>query len=47
MLTYISNSAHYKEVVSLDSQIPNFILTNPYEGITKELADRAISILGK
>lgn len=47
MLTYISNSAHYKEVVSLDSQVSNFILTNPYDGITKELADRTISILSK
>lgn len=35
------------EYVILDSQVPNFILTNPYDGITQELADRAISILNK
>lgn len=33
------------EYVILDSQLPHFILTNPYEGITEELANRAISIL--
>ena len=33
------------EYVILDSQLPYFILTNPYEGITKEHADRVISIL--
>ena len=33
------------EYVILDSQQPNFILTNPYDGITEDLADRAISIL--
>ena len=33
------------EYVILDSQHPNFILTNPYDGITEELADKAISIL--
>ena len=33
------------EYVILDSQSSHFVLTNPYEGITKELADRAISIL--
>lgn len=33
------------EYVVLDSQIPYFILTNPYEGLTEEQADRAISIL--
>ena len=33
------------EYVILDSQVPNFILTNPYDGITEELADKAISIL--
>ena len=31
----------------LDSQLPHFILTNPYEGITEELANRAISILNE
>lgn len=33
------------EYVILDSQVPHFILTNPYEGITEEQANRAISIL--
>ena len=33
------------EYVILDSQQPNFILTNPHEGITEEEADRAIAIL--
>ena len=33
------------EYVIQDSQLPHFILTNPYEGITEELANRAISIL--
>lgn len=33
------------EYVVLDSQLPHFILTNPYDGITDEIADRAISIL--
>lgn len=33
------------EYVILDSQSSHFVLTNPYEGITKEQADRAISIL--
>ena len=41
--------AHYviidDEYVILDSQVPHFILTNPYDGITEELADKAISIL--
>ena len=35
------------EYVILDSQQPYFILTNPYDGITEELADRAIAILNK
>ena len=35
------------EYVILDSQLPNFILTNPYDGITEELADKVISILNK
>ena len=35
------------EYVILDSQLSNFILTNAYDGITEELADRAISILNK
>ena len=33
------------EYVVLDTQIPYFIWTNPYEGLTEEQADRAISIL--
>ena len=33
------------EYVILDSQLPHFILTNPYEGITEEQANKAISIL--
>ena len=35
------------EYVILDSQLPNFILTNPYDGLTEDLAERAISILNK
>ena len=35
------------EYVILDSQLSHFILTNPYEGITEEQADRAISMLNK
>lgn len=35
------------EYVILDSQLPHFILTNPYDGITPELADRAIRILNR
>lgn len=31
----------------LDSQLPHFILTNPYEGITEEQANRAISMLNE
>lgn len=33
------------EYVILDSQLPHFILTNPYDGIITELADRAIKLL--
>ena len=33
------------EYVILDSQLPHFIMSNPYDGITEELADRAIAIL--
>ena len=35
------------EYVILDSQLPYFILTNPYEGITEEQANRAISMLNE
>ena len=35
------------EYVVLDSQIPYFIWTNPYEGLTEDHADRAISILNR
>lgn len=33
------------EYVILDSQLPHFILTNPYDGIIPELGDRAIKLL--
>ena len=33
------------EYVILDSQLPHFILTYPYDGIIPELADRAIKLL--
>ena len=33
------------EYVILDSRLPHFILTNPYEGITEEQANKAILIL--
>ena len=33
------------EYVIQDSQLPHFIQTSPYDGITPELADRAIKIL--
>lgn len=33
------------EYVILDSQQPHFIMTNPYDGITPELADEAIRLL--
>ena len=33
------------EYVILDSQLPHFILTNPFDGITDLLAGRAIAIL--
>ena len=49
MAEHAGSDAHYviidDEYVILDSQIPHFILTNPYDGITEELADKAISIL--
>lgn len=35
------------EYVILDPQVPHFILTNPYEGITEEQANRAISMLNE
>lgn len=35
------------EYVVLDSQLSNFILTNPYEGLTEEQANKAISILNE
>ena len=35
------------EYVILDSQLPHFILINPYEGITEEQANKAISILNE
>lgn len=33
------------EYVILDSQLPHFILTNPFDGITDLLADRAVALL--
>ena len=33
------------EYVILDSQLPHFILTNPFDGITNLLADRAVALL--
>ena len=35
------------EYVVLESQLSNFILANPYEGITEEQANKAISILNE
>ena len=35
------------EYVILESQLPHFILTNPYNGLTEELAMRAIDILNR
>lgn len=33
------------EYVILESQQPHFVMTNPYDGITEELAERAVGIL--
>ena len=35
------------EYAILESQLPHFILTNPYDGLTEELAMRAINILNQ
>ena len=35
------------EYVILDSQLPHFILINPYEGITEEKANQVISMLNE
>lgn len=35
------------EYVILESQSPYFLLTDPYNGITEEIADKAISILNR
>ena len=35
------------ECVILESQSPYFLLTDPYNGITEEIADKAISILNR
>lgn len=35
------------EYVVLESQLPHFILINPYDGLTEELAMRAIEILNR
>ena len=46
-----SKDAHYviidDEYVILESQSPYFLLTNPYNGIDAEIADKAISILNR
>lgn len=48
---HATQDTHYviidDEYVILDSQSSHFVLTNPYEGITEEQADRAISMLNK
>lgn len=33
------------EYVIFDSQYPHFLLTNPYDGITEDIVNRAIAIL--
>lgn len=33
------------EYVILDSQLPRFVMTNPYDGITEDIADRTIALL--
>lgn len=35
------------EYVIMESQLLHFILTNPYDGLTEELAMRAINILNQ
>ena len=35
------------EYIILDSQLPHFVLINPYEGITEEQTNKAISILNE
>lgn len=35
------------EYVILESQLPHFIMTDPFDGITKEIADRAIGMLNE
>lgn len=35
------------EYVILESQLPHLVLTNPYDGLTEELAMRAIGILNR
>ena len=37
----------YDEYVILESQLPHLVLTNPYDGLTEELAMRAINILNQ
>lgn len=48
---YATPDTHYviidDEYVVLDSQIPYFIWTNPYEGLIEEQANRAILILNR
>ena len=51
LLDNASKEAHYviidDECVILESQSPYFLLTDPYNGITAEIADKAISILNR
>lgn len=46
---YTKNDVRYvivdDEYVCLESQVPHFFLTNPYDGITEDIADRGIAIL--
>ena len=46
---YTKNDVRYviidDEYVCLESQVPHFILTNPYDGITEDITDRVIAIL--
>lgn len=46
---YTKNDVRYviidDEYVCLESQVPHFFLTNPYDGITEDIADRVIAIL--
>lgn len=49
LFDHVSQETRYviidDEYVILDSQIPHFVMTNPFDGITEEVANRAIAIL--